>query len=376
MSGLFVDNDGKMNWKGVGYRARSAFAVILSLAVLIGGGWFAYSKINSAYQAYKTADDYPGPGVKDIVVTIPRGSTTTDIGNILIDQGVVKSMKAFKNAASDQDMTKVQAGRYKLKTELPAATAITMLLDPKNRVRVTVTIPEGLWLAQQFTTISKSTGIKVPDLQAEAKKTADLGLPSWAKGNAEGFLFPDTYEVDTSPTAGELLPTMVDEFNSVSKSLDFENKANAMKHTPLQVLTVASIVQAEVGNSPKYMPQVASVLYNRLKAGQKLELDTTVHYAVQKAMNVTLTSADMTNPSPYNTYVHNGLPPGPINAPGKAAMQAALNPSSTDYLYFVTVNLKTGETRFAKTYAEHQKNVALFNAFCKATPMAGCPNYK
>lgn len=375
MSGLFVDNDGRWSWKKFGYHARSAFAVLVSLAILVGGGWVVYSKINQVYMNYRYADDYPGPGGASVNVTIPQGVTVTQIGQVLQDADVVKSVRAFTKAASDAgDTSKFQAGEFKLRKQIPAATAVTMLLDKKNRVIRQVTIPEGQWVSVTLSQISKQTGIPLADLQKEAKDSKALKLPSWATNPnvPEGFLFPDTYQYDASPTAAEILPHMTGEFVSVTDKLDLEKKAKDLGYTPLQVLTVASIVQAEV--PAKYQPQVAAVIYNRLKANMPLGLDTSVHYAVNKPMNQPLSSADFKSDSPFNTYTHKGLMPGPMNSPGRSAIQAALNPAKSDALYFVTVNLKTGETKFAKTLAEHNQNVKQFESWCKANPgTAGCP---
>ncbi len=375
MSGLFVDNDGRWSWKKAGYRARSAFAVLLSLAILVGGGWIVYNKLDQVYMSLRYANDYPGPGGAAVTVTVPSGATVTQIGQVLVNAGVVKSVGAFTKAASDSgDATKFQAGDFKLRAKIPAATAVTMLLDPGNKVQRAVTIPEGQRVSVTLSTISKKTGIPLADLQKEAKDLKALKLPSWAKNpNApEGFLFPDTYNYDANPTAAEILPRMTAQFVSVADSLGLEKKAKALGYTPLQVLIVASIVQVEV--PPKYQPQVAAVIYNRLKQKMPLGLDTSVHYAVDKPMTQPLSSADFKNPSPYNTYVHTGLMPGPMDSPGKSALTAALNPAKSNALYFVTVNLKTGETKFASTLAEHNKNVQQFDSWCKANPgTAGCP---
>lgn len=374
MSGLFVDNDGKMNWKKFGYHARSAFAVLLSLAVLIGGAWFVYGKVDAAYRGIRYANDYPGPGGNDVVVTIGKGATVNGIGHALVKAGVVKSVKAFTSAASDSgDATKFQAGEYRLKTQIPGATAVAMLLDPKNKVVRQVTIPEGMRVSDVLSLISQKTGIKMSDLTKEAANTKDLGLPAWATNPnvPEGFLFPNTYQYDSSPTAAELLTTMTKQFAAESASLQLEAKAKALGYTPLQVLIVASIVQAEV--PPKYQAQVAGVIYNRLKAGGPLGLDTSVYYAVNKPNTATLTPADFKSNSPYNTYTHDGLMPGPIDSPGASAISAALNPASTDAMYFVTVNLKTGETKFARTLDEHNQYVAEFESWCKKNPTPGCP---
>lgn len=365
MSGLFVDNDGKMNWKKFGYHARSAAAVVLSLAVLIGGGVFLYDKAHDAYTSWRSTDDYIGEGTDPVTVTIPVGANLTQIGDVLLDSDVVKSMKAFQKAARQEpDATQIQAGRYRLKKQLPAAVAIQMLLDTSNIDRITVTIPEGLRLSEQFTLIDKATAgkISIKDLQAVAAQPEELQLPAYANKEPEGFLFPNTYEIGETPTASDLLLKMTAQFDVVADELDLVNAAKTLDRTPREVVTIASIIEAEA--PAKYQPQVSRVIYNRLAKGQKLEMDSTVHYAVGKDGRVTTTDAERASGSPYNTYRVEGLPPGPINSPGKTALSAALKPADGPWLFFVTVNLDTGETLFSETFDQHEKNVAQLQKWC------------
>ncbi len=365
---LFVDNERKWDWKKIGYRFRSAFAVTLSLVILIGGGLFAYNKAYTAYIEWRSAEDFLGEGKEKINVTIPGGSSGVQIGEILIDANVVKTMKAYRNAVMAHPRgNKIPAGTFALKTELPAKKAVEMLLDPKNRVFKRITIIEGLRLERQWKSLSKATGISVKDFKAGVAETPKYGLPKWAGGKAEGFMFPDTYEVQGSPTVEEIFTKQIQQFNKVSNSLKFEDRAEKLKIKPLNMLTVASLIQAEVATE-EYMPKVARVIYNRLEKGMPLQFDSTVHYAVNK-YDTALTSEEQRKvDSPYNTYLDKNagkLPPGPINSPGKAAMRAAMEPAEGNELYFVTVNLDTGETLFADSFEKHKINVQKLNEFCK-----------
>lgn len=370
-----MDNDGNRNWKKVGYHARSAFAVLLSLAVLIGGGWFIYDKANTAYVNYKTADDYPeGFGVKDVQITIPEGSLGGDIGNLLVKSGVVKSRKAFLKAYSKHEQAKsIQAGTYKMKTEVSGEMAVAMLLNPRNQVHNRVTVPEALWMSNQFAILSKKTGLPVKAFEAAAANPQALGLPKWVGKSAEGFLFPQTYEIGQKPTATSILTLMAKQFNDVADKTNLVTGAEALGRTPREVITVASILEAEA--QEKDMPMVAGIIYNRLGIDMQLQLDSTSYYATQTPLGKPLPKNFRDQDSPYNTYKVYGLPPTPIGAPGEKAIKAALNPTKSENLYWVTINYKTKETVFSANKYDHDQAVAKFEAYCKtAKDKSGCPS--
>lgn len=372
MNAKFSDNDGRLNWRRIGYHARSTFAVLLSLAILVGGGWFIYSKANDAYVAWRTADDYMGEGTEDVEVLIPRGATVAQIGDILLEAEVVKSPRTFRQTVIDEDAAdRLQAGRFTLKKELPAATALEMLLDPDNAIRIMVTFPEGLANVRQWAILDRDSNAHI-DLtaadMAEAAETEFPGLPGYANGELEGFLFPSTYQVGEPAMATHLLGTQIGQFNRVAEKLQLEEGAAAIGSIPRNIVITASIIASEVSD-PEDQPMVARVIYNRINQGMPLQMDSTVHYALQDWSKVTTTAEDRANPSPYNTYLHPGYPPGPISNPGESALAAALNPADTDALYFVTVNLDTGETKFAATLEEHNANVAEYSAFCETSDL-------
>ncbi len=372
MSDLF-DEDGKIDRAEVGRRVRSGLAVLVALAILVGGGWFAAKKGYVIYMDWRQTSDYIGNGVGDIQVTIPAGASLTDMGLVLVKADVVKSTKAFQIAAANEPKsTSIQPGTYKMKTHLPAATAVARLVDPANyKVIKRVLIREGLRISAMVPILAKGTGLTEDQINAALKDPSKLGLPAYAANNPEGFLFPDSYEVADKPDALTALKAMVAEFNTVAASEDLANRAAAIGYTPLQVLTVASIIEAEV-KVPGDRPKVARAIYNRLQGktenGQpmRLQLDSTVIYANGGSGTLTTTAAQRNIDSPYNTYKVDGLPPGPIDSPGKSAIEAALNPADGNWIYWVVVNPVTGETKFASTLAEHNKNVAEFQAWCQA----------
>ncbi|WP_288784427.1 endolytic transglycosylase MltG [uncultured Cutibacterium sp.] len=364
MSGPFNEHDDPKAefW----YKLRSAVAVILSLAVLVGGCVFVGVKVYDGYISYKSADDYLGDGDKDILVRVPAGASVSEVGSILLNNDVVKSTKAYNKALrdSESDVT-IQAGQYKLKTHMNAAKAVSILGNADNIQRTRVTLPEGLSAEQQFGIMAKGTTMPASSFKSAYQQTAKLDLPVWANGHPEGFLFPDTYEVGSNPTPLEILQMQTNQFAKQVNTMNFIGQAQAIKRTPYEALTVASILEKEA-KKPKDMRIVAGIIYNRLNQGMKLESDATVLYANHAEGKLTTTSEQRAKQSPYNTYLVNGLPPTPISNPGTASMEAAVTPIKTDYLYWVVTDPDKGTTAYSKTLAEHEKNVKKFHAWCQA----------
>jgi len=336
-------------------RSHGCLAVTVALVILLAAGGFVVLK-GRDYLAHLLSPpaDYSGAGHGTVVVVVHSGDTATDIGETLLDTGVVKSVEAFTDAARENPESRsIQVGSYRLKLALPAKTALSMLLDSDNRLAISVTIPEGYTKDQIVETIASDTKFSRDQLEAALKQ---LRLPDYAGGNPEGFLFPASYQIGPDTTARSLLQSMVTKFDQVSRQVGINQGAAALGRTPRQIVTIASLVQGEA-RLPKDFGKVARVVYDRLEIGMKLQFDSTVHYAVGKDGNVATTPQDRDVDSPYNTYKYAGLPPGAIDSPGAAALRAALHPTPGKWLYFVTVNIKTGKTLFADTYAEHLRNV-------------------
>jgi UPF0755 protein len=358
-----------------GRAGRSLVALGLSLiilAVLGLGGWYSFTKL----QGFLSAPDYSSPGSGEAVVEVLPDQTAADIAQTLYAKGVVKSPKAFVDAARDDPRSKeIQPGTYKLQQKMPAADALTLMLDPKSRLVKTVTIPEGTISVKIFDLLSEKTGIPVADFKAAAADPAALGVPeSWFKrsdGKApirgvEGFLFPATYEFEPNVTAAQMLQKMVSKFLEVAESLKLEQLAQAKSMTPFEILITASLVQAEAGIDAD-MPKVSRVVYNRLNHKpdvMALEFDSTTNYWLSlkgqaRKPSQHLTEAELDDPNnPYNTKSKLGLPPGPIGCPGEVALRAALNPEAGPWLFFVVID-KTGKSAFAVTATEHDKNIEL-----------------
>ena len=285
--------------------------------------------------------DWTGTGTGRATVVVHAGDSGRTIGVALQQAGVVKTSKAFADVAADNPQAgSIQPGSYALRTRMSATSALDMLLDPANRTVPRVTVREGLWKAEVIKALSNGTGRPLAEYQAALKNPAALGLPAAARGNVEGYLFPATYEFEADAGATIQLRTMV------AKTLAQLRAAGVAPANAQRVLTVASIVEAEARRDAD-RGKVARVVYNRLAKRTKLQMDSTVHYVVQRRGGVATSDAERATKSPYNTYYVTGLPAGPIGNPGRASITAAARPTPGPWLYFVAVNPDTGETRFA-----------------------------
>lgn len=342
-----------------GRRGRRFLVLFAALLVVALAALAAFQFLRPIYNSVTATDDYSGDGSGSVTVQIEPGQSGRSIGATLEKDGVVKTAGAFADAAAaSPDAAGIQPGTYELHAKMSAAAALSMLLDPSSRVTDRVTVREGLRATAVIALLAKQTGEPLQDYQAALKDPTSIGLPTWAHGKAEGLLFPATYTFEPKTPAVKQLSTMVKE------TLTRLATAHVTNAQALKVLTIASIVQVEARSNADGH-KVARVLDNRLAKNMRLQLDSTVSYVTGKP-GVATTAADRANPSPYNTYNHSGLPPGPISNPGQSAIDAALAPTAGTWLYFVTVNPTTGETRFATTGAEAAANTALFHAWCAA----------
>lgn len=301
-------------------------------------------------QTYVSPPDYSGRGSGSVVVRIEEGASIAAIGATLEQQGVVKSERAFIQAAEgNNEATSLQPGHYQLRRRMEAGRAFDLLLDPASRIQAKVTIPEGKRVPEIFQIISRKTDMSVEDLERAAEDETDLGLPPYAQ-TLEGYLFPATYTVAPDDTAERLLGRMVEKFKAAAEEHDIAARAEQRGLTPHELVTVASLVQGEVSMAEDF-PKTAAVVYNRLDEGMRLEFSSTVNYALgQRKLGVSKRETEVD--SPYNTYKHKGLPPGPVNSPGVEALQAAVDPAGGKWLYFVTTQPDKGITKFTADYDE------------------------
>ena len=347
-------------------------AVLIALAVVLGGAYFVGSK---GYHYLKdhlsSAEDYPGPGHGDVLFQVKSGDTVTQIGRELKAKGVVASVEAFMDASHGK--TGIQVGYYQLKKRMAAQDAFDILINPKRIVTTAVTIPEGLRVADTVKILAAKTKFSAAQFESALQDGAALGLPSYAKGNPEGYLFPSTYGFGPKEKPADMLKDMVDRWKQAADEDELVAGAEAQGKTPAEIMTIASLIQAEGRGSD--MPKVSRVIYNRLdgpgdQGGTNglLQIDATVNYALNRTGVVAVTTEETQNTqSPYNTYLHPGLPPGPINSPGDEAIKAAVNPADGPWYYYVTVNLRTGETKFGTTYQEFLQFKQEFRTYCETS---------
>jgi UPF0755 protein len=359
---------------GRGRGGRTAVALLVTLVILgvvVGGVWYGFNKVGDFF----AAPDYNSGGTGEIVFEVKKDQTAAQIGLDLQQKGVVKSQKAFVEAAKSNPHSKeIQPGFYRLRQQMRAADALSLLLDLNNRDIFKVTIPEGKTVKDILPLLATATKLPLADFEAVVKQDPiSLGIPDWwfnrqdkkqSVKSLEGFLFPSTYEFNPGVTAEIVIKRMITQFLTVTGRLNFANKVQSdLKVSPYEALVVASLAQAEAGVAED-LPKIARVAYNRVyKAKMPLQFDVTANYWLQLNGKPTkpsgqLTQSELDDPkNPYNTVSVLGLPAGPINNPGEAALTGAMAPPPDGWLYFVAID-KQGHSAFATTLAEHQKNIA------------------
>lgn len=321
-------------------RLRIALLLIIVLVggLLVGLNRYAHPVI-----------DYPAghPGA-EVVVAIPAGASGADVAHILAKNKVVMTWQAFFNrATADSRSIGIQPGSHRIQTQLPARVALDQLLD-RSRMVGLITATEGMRASSILKLLARS-GWSAEELK---KAFAQVHPPTqYQAPSVEGYLFPASYSFAKGASAIQVLQEMVDRFQAEATSIDLVGGARALNLTPGQIVTIASLAQDE--GDPADFPKIARVILNRLNDGMKLQLDTTVLYALNVTGRIKVTNVDLGVQSRYNTYKNAGLPPGPIGNPGRFALLAALNPAAGPWFYFITV--KPGDTRFTASESEFYK---------------------
>ncbi|GHH75710.1 membrane protein [Streptomyces sulfonofaciens] len=358
---------------GKGRKRRSGYACLVVAVVLVGGvsgvGYFGYQFYENHFGP---PPDFSGAGTgRSVTVEIPKGAGGYTIGKALKEKGVVKSVDAFVHAQEQNPKGQsIQDGVYTLREQMSAESAVSLMLDPKSRNNLI--IAEGRRNAWVYDQLDKRLGLKPGTTKSVAEEDVDhLGLPSWAKDHEnvkdplEGFLYPSSYPVAKGMKPQDVLKRMVSAATQKYDSEHLQAQAERLHlDGPWQVITVASLVQAE-GKTHDDFRKMAEVVYNRLKptntqTNQLLQFDSTFNYLMGQS-NINISESEInSNHDPYNTYTQKGLTPGPIGNPGAEALTATLHPTHDGWFYFVATD-GMNKTEFARTYADFQRLKEKFN---------------
>lgn len=352
---------------------------LLVLVLAVAGAWFAGNAALQALQSPESlakdfVESFDQPARADDATrrsfAVKHGESAARIGERLQAEGLISNSTVFRVIAEGKGVAgDLAVGEYELSPNMKPSEILSILAAGATRPGVLITIPEG-WRAEEIAERMAGKGIGTADQFMALVKDGkvDLALPGAKPAGAslEGYLFPDSYRVDSKTTADSMIRRMVGQFET-KFTPEMREKAAKQGMSVHQVVVLASIIEREAV-VPSERATMAGVFYNRLKAGIKLDTDPTVQYALAIARpdsrkkygwwKVDLTQEDLEVDSPYNTYRYPGLPPGPICNPGLASLQAAVGPTPSDYLYFVAK--ADGSHAFAKTLDEHNENVARY----------------
>ncbi len=340
--------------------------IVLVLAV-VGGvatyGWLTYNTQVRALLGIPLPTDYDGTGNgKEAIVTIRSGDIGSDVARALHEAGVTMTYSAVYNYLLANPDVGFQPGNWRLQKMMSAKSAVTALQDTANKVTDKLLLREGISLATALEVIAGTTGLSLDEVKAAAANPQAYGLPAEAP-TLEGYLFPATYELNGSETAQQILQKLVD---TTIARLDAAGVAPADRY---KTLIMASIIQREAGANKDDFYKISRVFQNRIDQGINLQSDATVAYGTGRFDSVWTDPAERADPKNlYNTYANPGLPVGPIGLPGDLAIDAALHPVAGPWLFFVPINLATGETVFSQTVDEHQAAVDKLLLWCKASP--------
>ncbi|EAR24432.1 hypothetical protein A20C1_03106 [marine actinobacterium PHSC20C1] len=341
--------------------------IAIAGAAVAAYGWINYEDKVRQLFGWELVNDFEGSGNgEEVVVTVNSDDIGSDIARSLNEAGVTMSFDAFYDLLLAQESDPVFfPGNYALQGEMSAQSALDALLDPENKVTDRILITEGTILPNALEIISETSGIPLAELQSASEDLAHFGLPAEAP-SLEGYLFPATYEIDGGKDPYAVLDMMV---NTMYEKLDAAGVSVEDRH---RILTMAALIQREAGPNSDDFYKISRVFYNRLDQGTLLQSDATVAYGTGNLHTVWTTDEERADASnPYNTYANLGLPVGPIGLPGELAIDAALNPVDGDWLFFVPINLKTGETVFNTTVEDHEASAQQLRDWCAASEENG-----
>lgn len=288
---------------------------------------------------------------------IPRGSSFNQVSEILYSEGIIPNRLNFKIAAFLTGAeNKLKAGRYKIPSGLNYFDLIEYLLEGGHDEQILVTIPEGIWQHSLAKLLHEKLNVDSATFMNLSKDKIFLAKLGVEVKSLEGYLLPETYYFYTNSSAEEVINKLHSEMKKIF-SEEVDSRLQELKMTRNQILTLASIIEGE-SNIPSEFKKISGVYHNRLKKWMMLEADPTIQYLKRDKKHNRILYGDLELDSPYNTYKNYGLPPTPINNPGKEAVLAALYPEEHNFLFFVADG--KGAHRFAKTYSEHLQNVQLY----------------
>jgi UPF0755 protein len=322
--------------------------IFLALLVATAAAFAGWVNLEMGYT-------YKGYAAPMELVDIQHGTSRSGIANLLEKEGVIRNHLAFEAYSRFHGRQPLQAGEYLF--DRPLTPRDVFWTIARGRVYVhTMTVPEGWTMFDIAGALEREGLCRREEFLAAAHDTSLVRDIAPNAQSLEGFLFPATYEFTKHTTAEQIAAAMVARFRTVWEALPRQGTAGG---GALEAVALASLIERETPVAAE-RPLVAGVFYNRLHRGMPLQCDPTVQYALDLEGRPTpsLSPADLRIPSPYNTYLHPGLPPGPIANPGEASLRAALDPAATDFLYFVA-NTRSGHF-FSKTLAEHNRNVARY----------------
>jgi UPF0755 protein len=338
---------------------RNLLIGLIATAVVVGiFGSIAvtgYESIKSFISKFQV-EDYPGPGSGSAQIVIASGDDGAAVAKKMVEADIIKSFDAIYREMLNSDFT-LYPGTYEFPMQIPGSQALRILIEGKNRVVVRVTIPEGYRIQQILPLLESELGLEAEDvlraLESQRERVSE-GAPT-----LEGYLFPATYTFDPGVSAETAVKTMVDRMEAELAGFQI---ALIDAH---EVLGLAALIQAEARFKDDFF-KISRVFANRLQRGMLLQSDPSVKYRYEgEQSNFTNGVKDASNPN--NTYIYKGVP-NPVGNPGSVAIEAALRPADGDWLFFVTINLKTGETVFSRTLAEHERAAELYRAWLRANP--------
>lgn len=357
--------------------------VLLVLGGIAAGSWYVWTtyedKIREVMGWEEPKDYDEGLAEGEALVTIVSGDTGQSISQSLFDAGVTKTPDAFYDYLVDTSQNPpFVPGVFQLQQKMTSEAALEALMDPENKLENSVLLREGLTVDQTIQILSESLGLPLEDFEAAVADPTAYGVtvdPAIAAAGGqplEGWLFPAMYTFDPGVTAEDAIGTLV---NRTKTSLGDAGVPEADQH---RVLTIASIIQREARFEQDFY-NVSRVIENRLDPSNQetfglLQMDSTAKYGVgeDESGSLDVSTHAQTDDNPWNTYLHPGLPIGPIANAGDLAIDAAMHPSDGPWLYFVTVDPESGETVFTSTYAEHLRYVEVWKSWCRANPDYPC----